>query len=90
VLFGAMVVAWGHIVRQGIYDLIIINVQLKAANQPHLAPGGIHYVRKSVCIRVIRGIRVLSFVDGSVLLRMVVAWGSYRAPGYLLYTNYKY
>ena len=37
--------------------------------------------RKSVSIRVIRGICVLSFFDGSVLFRLVVAWGSYRAPG---------
>ncbi len=31
---------------------------------------------KSVRIRIIRGICVLSFFDGSVILRMVVAWGS--------------
>jgi hypothetical protein len=33
---------------------------------------------KSVRIRVIRGICVLSFFDGSVLLRVVVAWGLRR------------
>jgi hypothetical protein len=31
-----------------------------------------------VCIRVIRGICVLSFFDGSVLLRLVIAWGLRR------------
>ncbi len=33
---------------------------------------------KSVRIRGICGIRVLSFFDGSVILRMVVAWGLKR------------
>jgi len=38
---------------------------------------------ESVRIRVIRGICVLSFFDGSVILRVVVAWGLQRRRRYI-------
>jgi hypothetical protein len=58
------VVAWVDVARLDLNIKLFIHIQFKADNQSHLAPGGIHQGRKSVCIRLIRGIRVLSFFDG--------------------------
>jgi hypothetical protein len=41
-------------------------------------------MEKSARIRVIRGIRVLSFFDGSILLRVVVMWGDVARQGIYL------
>ncbi len=75
---------WLHgvdVARRDFYKQYYINCKFKADNQPHKASSGIHSGRKSVCIRVIRAIRVLSFFDsvGSFVSGGCV--GSYRAPG---------
>jgi hypothetical protein len=66
------------------YAYILINVWRMMEDQSQRTSSGIHYVRKSARIRVIRGIRVLSFFDGSILLRVVVMWGDVARQGIYL------
>jgi len=57
-------VAWGSYRAPDFYSYVIINVWHTMENQAHKTPSGIHQGRKSVRIRVIRNICVLSLIDG--------------------------